>query len=238
MKKQFSLVIIVVLLFSGMSPALAESQEDMMSMMRKMSQQMADMQKTIEDQNLRIQQLESKSKVFTEPAPQASMAMSDSDFQKNLKDNIGEAIPWAKGVKFSGDFRLRNEYFDWYDKESDAGANDATSRNRFRIRLRFGFEKEYGDDWKVGFRLATATPSTTNGVATDNTGTNVTLGNPGLFTFKNIYLNKAYAQYSPSALKDYGAVKGVTIGAGKFENPFLRYSTPIMWDGDVTPEGL
>jgi hypothetical protein len=146
-----------------------------------------------------------------------------------------------KGLKFGGDFRLRMENFDYFDKNNDAGSTGTASdrsRNRFRIRLRYGFEKDYGDDWKVGFRMATGSPSTSSGVATDNTSTNVTLGNPGYFVYKNIYIDRAYAQYSPNGLKDYGPLKGVTVGAGKFDNPFLRYSTPIVWDGDVTPEGL
>ena len=150
--------------------------------------------------------------------------------------SIGKAVPFLKGLKQSGDFRLRHEYFDFFDKDRTAGTTDR-SRSRFRIRLRWGFEKDFGDDWKMGFRLVSASAGT-NGVATDNTSTNVTLGNPGYFVYKNIYIDRAYATYSPNGLKDYGAIKGATIGAGKFDNPFFRYSTPIVWDGDVTPEGL
>ena len=161
--------------------------------------------------------------------------MSDADFQKSLKDNIGEAIPWMKGAKFEGDLRLRYEAFDYYDKNNDAGSTGTTAdrtRNRFRMRLRWGFEKDYGDDWKVSFRIATS-----GNANTDPNSTNVTLGNPGYFVYKPVWVDRAYANYSPNGLKDYGPIKGVTIGAGKFDNPFLRYSTPIVWDADVTPEG-
>ena len=213
---------------------------DMMDMLQRMQKQMSEMQSTINNQNFKIQQLESR-KVLETPQPNipvqpSTATMSDEDFQKGIKDNIGKAVPWMKGAKYSGDFRLRQEYFDFFDKNLNNGATDR-SRNRFRIRLRYGFEKDYGDDWKMGFRLVSATAGT-NGVATDNTSTNVTLGNPGYSVYKNIYIDRAYAQYSPNGLKDYGAIKGASIGAGKFDNPFLRYSTPIMWDGDVTPEGL
>lgn len=231
---------ILALTMIQVAPVWADSTGDMMSMLESMKKQMTQMQRTIDVQNLRLQQLESR-KVLETPQPQAQVqpttTMSDADFQKSLKDNIGEVIPFLKGVKYAGDLRLRHEYFDYFDKNTTAGATDR-SRNRFRIRLRWGFEKDYGDDWKAGFRIVTASPSTSSGVATDNTSTNVTLGNPGYFVYKNIYIDRAYASYSPNGLKDYGAIKGVTIGAGKFENPFVRYSTPIMWDGDITPEGL
>lgn len=234
MKRVFWLVMAVVIIVAQTSPLFAES-ADVMNMLEGMKKQMAGMQKLIEQQNLRIQQLES-SKVLETSQPsvpvQATTAMSDTDFQKSLKDNIGEVIPWLKGAKYGGDFRLRSESFDYYDKNNDAGSTGTSAdrtRNRFRIRLRWGFEKDYGDDWKFGFRLAT-------GSLTDQASTNQTLS--GYFTFKDILVERAYASYSPNGLKDYGILKGVKIAAGKTDNPFLRYSTPIVWDGDVTPEGV
>lgn len=222
---------VLALTMVQVSPLWADSTGDMMSMLEGMKKQMSQMQRTIDAQNLRLQQLESK-KVLETPQPQMQIqpaTMSDADFQKSLKDNIGEVIPFLKGAKQGGDFRLRHEYFDYFDKNTDNGATDR-SRNRFRIRLRWGFDKDYGDDWKFGFRLAT-------GSTTDQASTNQTLGNPGYFNFKSFNLEKAMVSYSPNGLKDYGIIKGVKIGAGKTDNPFLRYSTPIVWDGDVTPEG-
>ncbi len=240
MKKFLVAVALVAVSLSQTVLLFADSPGDVTSMLESLKQQMTQMQQTINEQNMRIQQLESR-KVLETPQANAPMqptaaTMSDADFQKSLKDNVGEVIPWLKGAKFAGDFRLRYEAFEFSDNNPDENVSSDRTRNRFRIRLRWGFEKDYGDDWKVGFRLATATAGT-NGVATDNTSTNVTLGNPGYAVYKNIYVDRAYAQYSPNGLKDYGPVKGVTIGAGKFDNPFLRYSTPIVWDGDVTPEG-
>lgn len=203
---------------------------------------MAEMKKTIDSQNLRIQQLESSKVIETSqprvelPAPSQPppAPMSDPDFQKGLKNNLGEAFPWLKGAKFGGDFRLRYEMFDYFDKNNDAGSTGTASdrtRNRFRIRLRWGFDKDYGDDWKMGFRLVT-------GNNTDQTSTNQTLGNTGYFNFKTINIDRAFALYEPKALKDKEKIKSFKIGAGKFENPFYRYSTAIVWDSDVTPEGL
>ncbi len=236
MRKFLGVTVVMILALGQSLPVFADS-SDMTSMLESFKQQMAKMQATIDQQNLRIQQLESK-KVLEAPQPSVPVqpqaaTMSDTDFQKGISDNIGKAVPWMKGLKYSGDFRLRYEGFKYYDKNNDAGSTgtgaDGT-RHRFRIRLRWGFEKDFGDDWKTGFRLAT-------GSATEPTSSNVTLGNPGDFNFKTILVDRAYAIYEPNSLKDYGLLKGVKIGAGKFDNPFLRYSTSLVWDPDVTPEG-
>lgn len=238
MKRLTGALIAFAFMISSVSPAFADASSDMMSMLESMKQQMNQMQSTIQQQSARIEELESRKPVEMQgpSAPAQPAQLSEADWQKGIKDNIGEAIPWMKGAKYSGDFRLRYEAFQYSDNDEEANIASDRTRNRFRIRLRWGFEKDYGDDWKVGFRLASATSA--SGQATDNASTNVTLGNPGQFTFKNIFIDRAYALYSPNGLKDYGPIKGVTIGAGKVDNPFLRYSTTIMWDSDVTPEGI
>ena len=244
MRKFSGFLLALIFLLGNSQAVFADSSGDMMSMLESMKQQMAKMQETIERQNSRIQELENRKTAEIPqpnvPAQPSQASLTENDWQKGIKDNLGEVVPWLKGTKFGGDFRLRYEVFDFYDKNNDAGSTGTAAdrtRNRFRLRLRWGFEKDFGDDWKAGFRLATGTPSSSSGIATDNTSPNVTLGNPGYSVFKNIYVDRAYANYSPNGLKDYGPIKGVTIGAGKFENPFLRYSTAMVWDGDVTPEG-
>lgn len=234
MKKGFGFILISLIVILQSSVASADASSDMLSLLESMKKQMSQMQQTIDAQNARLAKLENRPEIQIPGPSTTAPTLSENDWQKGIKDNIGESISWMKGLKFGGDFRLRMENFDYFDKNNDAGntgtANDR-SRNRYRIRLRFGFEKDYGDDWKVGFRLAT-------GSTTDQTSTNQTLGNSGYFNFKTINIDRAYAAYSPNGLKDYGPVKGVTIGGGKFDNPFLRYSTAIQFDSDVTPEGL
>ncbi len=244
MKKLTGVLLALALVMGSASPLFADSSSDMMSMLQSMKDQMAKMQQTIDAQNSRIQQLEggrtAQPAAATPGESEYQPKLSEADWQKNIGDNIGTAVPWLKGAKFAGDFRLRYEAFDYYDKNNDAGSTGTAAdrtRNRFRVRLRWGFEKDYGDDWKVGFRLATSPNASTNGQPTDQTSTNQTLGNAGYFNFKSINVERAYAQYSPNSMKDYGMIKGVTVGAGKFENPFLRYSTTMTWDPDVTPEG-
>jgi hypothetical protein len=241
MKRVFAIITIAVLVLSQAVPCFADQMGDMMSMMEGMKQQMGKMQETINQQNTKIQQLESKTTAQPQvamTAPQANLAaqppaptqLSDADWQKGISDNLGTAVPWMKGLKFSGDFRLRYESFLYSKNYNDGLASKGLDEdyNRFRVRLRFGFDKDFGDDWKTGFRLVTGTQA-------DQTSTNQTLGQ--YWTYKPIYIDRAYAAYSPNSMKDYGPIKGVTIGGGKFENPFLRYSTTLVWDPDVTPEG-
>ena len=243
MKKVVVIIALMAMSFGAAIPAFADSSMDMMSMLESMKQQMTKMQATIDSQNQRIQQLETSRTIerptmsgtgtTLEPGAAATNLTND-EWQKGIKDNIGDAIPWLKGAKYGGDFRLRGESFDYFKKSNNSGSTGTSgdrSRNRFRIRLRWGFEKDYMDDWKVGFRLAT-------GSTTDQTSTNQTLGNSSHFNFKSINVEKAYVTYEPNGMKDYGLIKGVKVSAGKTDNPFLRYSTPIVWDGDVTPEGV
>ncbi len=237
-KRATVLVLFAAFGLASAGSAFADSSGDMMNMLESMKRQMSEMQNTINQQSNRIQQLESRElqqpgTAISGPSEKAP-ELTEGDWEKGIKDNIGKAVPWMKGVKFGGDLRLREEYFDYFDKTNDAGSTGTAAdrtRARTRLRLRYGMEKDFGDDWKAGFRLA-------SGSSTDNASTNQTLGNRGYFTFKDIFIERAYAQYSPNGLKDYGPLKGVTIGAGKFENPFQRYGTAITWDGDVTPEGL
>ncbi len=226
MKKYGAYFVIAVALMMHATPVSADSSSDMLAIVDSLKKEMKMMQQTIDEQGRRIRQLES-------PAATGA-ALSDKEVQKNFKTTLGEVAPWLKGLKQSGDIRLRMETFDYFHKNNDAGSTGAAAdrtRNRFRVRLRWGVEKDFRDDWKVGFRLST-------GNTTDPTTANQTLGNSGYFTFKSVLIDRAYASYEPSALKDAGVIQGVKIAAGKVENPFFRYSTPIIWDGDISPEGL
>ena len=111
MRKWTAGMMIAAWVFSATVPAYADQATDLMAALDSMKQQMARMQETIDRQNLRLQQLESKV-VLERPQPDTPVtpqpAMTDKDWQKGIKDNIGEAIPWLKGARYGGDFRLRS----------------------------------------------------------------------------------------------------------------------------------
>ncbi len=220
--------------------------DEVQKMMANMSKEMDQMKKLVENQNKKIQYLEQRASDGVKVQPGDASAtkpgkMSEEDFKKMLQKEIKE-VKYFKNLKMGGDFRLRWEAF-------DQGENTSTTenRNRFRYRLRYGIENGVGDDMTVGFRIVTAglNNTSTNGGAVyvgDPTSTNQTLGSPGLFSYNTIALDKAYAKYAPSKLKDYDlgvvTIKKAEIHGGKFDNPHLKYSSPMVWDGDVTPEGL
>jgi hypothetical protein len=137
-----------------------------------------------------------------------------------------ETNPWLDGLTQKGDARLRYEAFSRESEESTSA-----DRNRYRVRLRWGVEKQFDEEWKAGFRIAT-------GTANDATSTNQTLTDE--FGLKSIFLDQAYATWTPTKrFKNLmPSTKLVEIGAGKVNNPFAKTASTIIWDGDTNPEGI
>ena len=242
--------IFVVCLMTFSSVAFADEAQ-LMDMVKSMQKQMSDLQSTMMAQKAEIQALKEKgAQVQNAPTGvEAAPPMSEYEFNQRMSDALGGANKWLKNLTFKGDLRLRYEGFHFDNKKTGATAGDQ-DRNRFRIRLRFGFEKAFNPEIKVGFSLATGDKSGTQGAGTvsgtsvgsgtatgnlDPISTNQTMGN--LFNFKNIWVEKAYATYTPEWAK-MGPVKGLEVTAGKFDNPFERGSTDMIWDRDLKPEGV
>ena len=119
---------------------------------------------------------------------------------------------WLDKVKWGGDLRLRHE---------TQRREPAVDRNRERFRLRFGFKANPVDPLEVGVRLAT-------GAAGDPLSTNQSFA--ATFDKKAIFVDQAYAKYTPWSW--------VSFIGGKMENPYVTIPEGIVWDGDVTPEGV
>lgn len=258
MKKLITSSLAIVLSLAMALPAYADlgaMGDEVQKAMNNMAKEMEKMQKTIEMQNARIQTLESRKDNVAIPQSASASAgpISEKEFQDMLKNEI-KNYSYFKNLKMGGDFRLRMENFAQGETDSNASTadNGNADRNRFRYRLRYGIENGIGDDLTVGFRLASGVLNNRDsdasgaGVRTvyagDPTSTNQTLGSPGLFSFNTIVIEKAYAKYVPKFFKDLAlgpiSIKNFEIGGGKFDNPFLKYSSPMVWDGDVTPEGV
>ncbi len=126
------------------------------------------------------------------------------------------ALPqWMDNLTFYGDLRLR------YQGECFSGRNEK-NRNRARFRVRFGVRKTWLDEqMEVGFRLAT-------GSSDDPTSTNQTFDDH--FSEKKVWIDLAYARYSPNW------AKGLTVVGGKMKNPLVH--TDLVWDSDLNPEGV
>ncbi len=159
----------------------------------------------------------------------------DETKQQVAKQNAtatNDAIPlWIQTTKIKGDTRLRFEGVK--DKLTTSGAA-AKYVTHERLRVRLGLESKVNDQMKVGIGIATGKttdPRSRNislGNSTDApvTGTTATDNTPA--SGKNILLDYAYADWSPSPY--------VTITGGKFQNPIWS-PWDMIWKGDITPEG-
>jgi hypothetical protein len=180
-----------------------------------------------------------------------------------------KAPPWFQDWVVGGDVRVRMERIDRGDlrlsrviPDPTGGGPDAELergednvdflnnvaegvRDRMRLRFRIGAERRLGDNWSVGFRIATAQElDLTTDYGEDVTGvdlskrvvdyrsSNVTMGD--YFAPKGIYLDRAYIELHPEI------APALSIVAGKFENPFRSrdfYGDMLIWDEDINPEG-
>lgn len=129
---------------------------------------------------------------------------------------------WADSLKFKGDLRYRYEAIQ-DDAKTDA-SGDTYTRERNRIRARLGAEANLAEPLKAGLELSTGGADPVSG--------NQTLGEG--FDKEEIRLSLAYVDYAPFDEKAYK----LNAIAGKMNNPFVSLPDDLVWDGDVTPEGL
>ena len=119
---------------------------------------------------------------------------------------------WWEATEIRGDLRYRHE-------RTDKEGSDV--RNRHRVRLRVGLLTAVNSNLTAEVRLATGStaPYTSDQSLTDS------------FSSKEINLDRAYFDWQPESLK------GMHLLGGKMANPLFT-GNGLVWDGDVTPEGL
>ncbi len=245
LKKLVANIVLFSLIFVQNAWADFDPAAQMKSFMDSVSKQMAQMQKTIEQQgetinrqNDKIRQLENRPAQIQMAAlspGEAGQQMTDEQFKQKLGETLGGADKWLKDLKFSGDLRTRYDGQLFKDKNLSSGTAKTPDRNRFRFRLRYGFEKKISDQTSVGFSMGTGESLTTNGLNADQTSQNQTFGN--LFNYKNIWVDRAWATYKPT-FTNIGPIQNTEITGGKWKNVFQDGSTDMIWDPDVTPEGV
>jgi len=128
-------------------------------------------------------------------------------------DRISKAAEWASRIAWKADLRYRHEFLDPEEATDDQA--------RHRIRARFGLTGKINDTVSATIQVAT------NGSNNDPRSTNQTLGEGN--TRKGLGIDLAYAEWKP--------VDGFSLLAGKMPQPWVK--TPgLLWDGDITPEGM
>jgi len=150
------------------------------------------------------------------PAP-AAVAAPTSASKLNL-------FPGLTALGFFGDMRLRYEYKQGAnDAPNAATPGDNQDMNRYRYRLRLGFNGKFAAGWFFGARLETSNNARSS---------NVTMGSYGAANGKaasnTIYVGQAYAGW---ASQDF------TFTAGRMANPFT-YGQTFVWSDDINVEGL
>ncbi|MCS7047917.1 MAG: putative porin [Verrucomicrobiae bacterium] len=144
----------------------------------------------------------------------------DADLARAMnRANKNKVAGWIDEMRWSGDVRLRAEFFDNEDQSNQA------DRWRFRYRLRLGVEAKFVEWATVGLRLA-------SGGTDDPVSTNETLDD--MFQRDVIGIDLAYARIQPPK------ADWITVTGGKMINPMWQpsFNSPLVYDGDVTPEGL
>ena len=131
--------------------------------------------------------------------------------KQEIQAAVKEVLPdWVKKTTWSGDLRLRHE---------TQFRDPSVDRNRERFRLRFGFKAQPWNPLEIGVQLGTGTSG--DPISNNQTFTST-------FDKKAIFVDKAYAKYTPWSW--------VSFVGGKMDNPYR--TTDIVWDPDVTPEGV
>ncbi|MFA6133013.1 MAG: putative porin [Phycisphaerae bacterium] len=218
---------ILMWLFCLASPLLGETAEDK----EDMATTIAALKQRIKDQDRRLAEVESRqttSQASTQALQQEEMRRVFKELNDEAAKNRPQMPGWLDNLKFAGDLRLRydGQFYNWGKNQGD----DKKNRNRARFRLRAGFVKTWLEDqMEVGFRLASGNgDSTYNKNGSDPTSTNQTFD--GDWSKKPVWIDLAYAKYSPKQ------IKGLAIIGGKMIKPWVE--NEIFMDTDVNPEGF
>ncbi len=148
-------------------------------------------------------------------AAEAKAALAVVDKQSKDEDKKISALQDFVGrFRLSGDIRLRGE-----DIFQDCPA--CVTRNRARLRVRFGVDGRLNENFMGGFALAT-------GSLGDPTSANETF--TSFFDRKTIGLDRGYITFNPVA------ARWLSLTGGKFAYTWAR--TSLTLDPDINPEGF
>jgi hypothetical protein len=154
-----------------------------------------------------------------------------SEVQALRTNNTASELPpskWKldngiKNIELFGDVRFRFE-----DRESQDPSGGKIDLQRFRYALRFGFRGDAFNDFYYGFRLETASNPRSPWVTFGTSSSGYPYQGPFGKSTAGIAVGQVYLGWHPE--------NWVDITIGKMPNPL--YTTAMVWDSDLNPEGL
>jgi predicted porin len=205
----------------------APTLQELMKVVEKQSQQIAEQNRLIQELSARVQAVEAKATdtaVLTQglsaTADDLAAAKDDiSTLNKKIEKRLGLS-KHIEGLKVTGDLRLRQEF---RSRERDLAEPDNADRDRLLARLRLGLLwNSPSEGWELGVGLATG--------GADGRSTNDAWGEDHAFETGDIRLDYAYASHTwkPGATP-------LALTFGQQRNPFVV--TPLVWDDDLRPVG-
>jgi hypothetical protein len=227
---------VLLTLFTG--PARAQSSDPLDELLQKLR----DKGVLAEDeyQALRKAREVELSQQRAERQRQAQQAEKDQKLQEEQAKAQAEAAkktkfdtsPGIRSMQLFGDVRLR------YESRAGTstfpipgtGGSEGETLDRWRYALRIGIRGDLVEDWFYGLRLETNPNPRTSWVTFGN---NVSTNAGGAAPFGKggsnaIDVGQVYLGWRPTPW--------LTLQAGKMPNPV--YTTPMVWDPDINPEGL
>ena len=127
-----------------------------------------------------------------------------------------------KNVELFGDIRLRYE-----DRSAADPAGNSIDLQRFRYAVRLGLRGEVFDDFYYGVRLDTAANPRSSWLTLGSSTSGTPYQGPFGKSTAGLNIGQAYLGWRPWDWVD--------LTVGKMPNPL--YTTPMVWDGDLNPEG-
>lgn len=192
-----------------------------------------------------INKLEQKGILTADEAKElrAEAEQSETNLINQMPASKWRITDSIKTLGLFGDFRLRYEYrgadnpfpkpaANTFVGLGNSGESGKTyDKERFRYALRFGIRGDLVDDWSYGVRLETsANPRSPWVTFADDTGKSSGTPTSGTLSDKSddtIYVGQAYLNWHPASW--------IEIMAGRMPMPL--YTTPMVWDSDINPEG-
>ncbi len=144
-------------------------------------------------------------------AHRASNAVSKWRIDKSIKD-----------IELYGDVRFRYE-----NRQVQTPDNNRVELGRFRYSLRVGLRGELADNFYYGMRVETGPNPRSPWLTFGTSSSGVPYQGPSGKSTAGLNLGQVYLGWKPKSWLD--------ITVGKMPNPI--YTTPLVWDADIAPEG-